>query len=30
MGMYVLNEMYYDEKAGITGEISSNMPIRMF
>lgn len=30
MGMYVLNEMYYDEKAGITGEISSNMPIHMF
>ncbi len=30
MGMYVLNEMYYDEKAGITGEISSNMPIQMF
>lgn len=25
MGMYVLNEMYYDEKAGITGEIG-NMP----
>lgn len=30
MGMFVLNEMYYDEKAGITGEISSNMPIHMF
>lgn len=30
MGMYVLNEMYYDEKAGITGEISDNMPIQMF
>lgn len=25
MGMYVLNEIYYDEKAGITGEIG-NMP----
>lgn len=23
MGMYVLNEMYYDEKAGITGEIGT-------
>lgn len=30
MGMYVLNEMYYDEKTGITGEISDNMPIHMF
>lgn len=30
MGMYVLNEMYYDEKAGITGEISSNTPIQLF
>lgn len=30
MGMYVLNEMYYDEKTGITGEISDNMPIQMF
>lgn len=30
MGMYVLNEMYYDEKAGITGEISGNMPIQMY
>lgn len=30
MGMYVLNEMYYDEKAGITGEISRNMPIQLY
>lgn len=30
MGMYVLNEMYYDEKTGVTGEISDNMPIHMF
>lgn len=30
MGMYVLNEMYYDEKTGITGEISDNMPFYGF
>lgn len=30
MGMYVLNEMYYDEKTGITGEISGNMPFYGF
>lgn len=26
MGMYVLNEMYYDDKTGFTGEVSQNMP----
>lgn len=30
MGMYVLNEMYYDDKTGITGEISKNMPFYGF
>lgn len=30
MGMYVLNEMYYDDKTGITGEISENMPFYGF
>lgn len=30
MGMYVLNEMYYDEKTGITGEISDTMPFYGF
>ena len=30
MGMYVLNEMYYDEKTGITGEIGGNMPLYGF
>lgn len=30
MGMYVLNEMYYDENAGITGEISGTMPLYGF
>lgn len=30
MGMYVLNEMYYDEKTGITGEIGGNMPFYGF
>ncbi len=30
MGMYVLNEMYYDKKTGITGEISDNMPFYGF
>ena len=30
MGMYVLNEMYYDEKTGISGEISDNMPFYGF
>lgn len=30
MEMYVLNEMYYDEKTGLTGEISENMPCYRF
>ncbi|MDE7224521.1 MAG: hypothetical protein K2O34_12185, partial [Acetatifactor sp.] len=30
MGMYVLNEMYYNEKTGITGEIGENMPFYGF
>jgi len=30
MGMYILNEMYYDEKTGLTGEISDNMPFYGF
>lgn len=30
MGMYVLNEMYYGEKTGITGEINGNMPFYGF
>lgn len=30
MGMYVLNEMYYDENTGITGEISGIMPFYGF
>lgn len=30
MGMYVLNEMYYDENTGITGEIGGTMPFYGF
>lgn len=30
MGMYVLNELYYDEKTGITGKISGGMPLYGF
>ncbi|MDE6127664.1 MAG: hypothetical protein K2G16_00530, partial [Lachnospiraceae bacterium] len=26
MGMYVLNEMYYDEKTGLSGETGDTMP----
>ena len=30
MGMYVLNEMYYDERTGLSGEISGEMPQYLF
>ena len=30
MGMYVLNEMYYDEKTGLSGETGDTMPFYGF
>lgn len=30
MGMYVLNEMYYDDKTGLNGEIGDTMPQYVF
>ncbi len=30
MGMYVLNEMYYDERTGLSGEVSGDMPQYLF
>lgn len=30
MGMYVLNEMYYDDRTGLSGEIGDTMPQYVF